>query len=157
MQKITPCLWFNGRVDEALAFYMSVFEDSELLSKSAYGEAGPGEAGEVLTAVLRLNNQEIMFLNGGPEFPLTPAISFVIDCATQEEVDYYWERLTAGGEEGQCGWLVDRFGLSWQVVPSVLGELMQSGDAAQSARVMEALLGMVKLDIAGLRAAYEGT
>ena len=152
MSKITPCLWFNGRVGEALDFYQSVFPDSEVLSRSTYPESG-----DVLTAVIRLNNQEIMFLNGGPEFPLTAAISLVVDCADQQEVDTYWDALTAnGGRESQCGWLVDPFGLSWQIVPSVLGELMSSGDAAQSARVMQALLGMVKLDIAGLQAAYEG-
>jgi predicted 3-demethylubiquinone-9 3-methyltransferase (glyoxalase superfamily) len=108
--------------------------------------------------VIRLNNQEIMLLNGGPDFPLTEAVSLVIDCADQAEVDYYWDALTAnGGRESQCGWLVDPFGLSWQIVPSVLGELMSAGDAAQAERVMQAVLGMVKLDIAGLQAAYEGT
>jgi predicted 3-demethylubiquinone-9 3-methyltransferase (glyoxalase superfamily) len=157
MSKITPCLWFNGRVAEALDFYQSVFPDSEVLSPSHYTEAGPGEPGDILTAVIRLNNQEIMLLNGGPDFALTEAVSLVIDCADQAEVDYYWNALLQGGAESQCGWLTDQFGLSWQIVPSILGELVSSGDAAQAERVMQAVLGMVKLDIAGLQAAYDGT
>lgn len=149
MQPITPCLWFDGRVDEAVDFYTSVFADAEVVSLSRQGE-------DALTAVIRLNGQEIMLLNGGPGFKLSPAVSLVVTCDTQEEIDYYWDRLVSGGEEQQCGWLVDQFGLSWQIVPAALGELMQSGSQAQSERVMQAVLGMIKLDIAALQAAYAG-
>jgi predicted 3-demethylubiquinone-9 3-methyltransferase (glyoxalase superfamily) len=142
-------LWFDGRVDEAVDFYTSVFADAEVVSLSRQGEA-------VLTAVIRLNGQEIMLLNGGPAFTLSPAVSLVVTCDTQEGIDYYWGVLSGGGHEEQCGWLVDQFGLSWQIVPAALGELMQAGDPAQAERVMQALLGMVKLDIAALQAAYAG-
>lgn len=156
MQPITPCLWFDGRVDEAVDFYTSVFADAEVLNLSRYGETGPGEKGTVLTAVIRLNGQEVMLLNGGPAFKLSPAVSLVVTCDTQEEIDYYWDALSKGGREEQCGWLVDPFGLSWQIVPAALGVLMQAGDPAASERVMQAVLGMIKLDIAALQAAYAG-
>jgi len=153
-QKITPFLWFDNNAEEAMDFYCSVFKDSEVLGVSRYGEAGPGPAGSVLVATLRLNGQEFMALNGGPEFKFTEAVSFSIECETQEEVDHYWDKLSAGGEPGPCGWLKDKFGLSWQVVPRILGELMQDEDRAKADRVTRAMLQMSKLDIAQLQAAY---
>jgi two-component system sensor histidine kinase QseC len=155
-QKITPALWFNYNLDEALEFYKSVFEAFELLETSRYGDVGPGPAGTLLAAKFRLNGQEFTGINAGPEFPFTEAVSFQIDCATQDEVDYYWEKLTDGGEESQCGWLKDRFGLSWQVVTTRLHELMTDEDSAKANRVMEALLKMSKLDIAELERAHRG-
>jgi predicted 3-demethylubiquinone-9 3-methyltransferase (glyoxalase superfamily) len=155
-QKITPFLWFDDNAEEAANFYVSVFKDSEILSVSRYGEAGPGPAESVLVVNFRLNDQEFSGLNGGPEFKFTEAISFHIDCGNQEEVDYYWEKLSDGGEKGPCGWLKDQFGLSWQVVPSVLDELLQDEDPVKANRVMQAMLQMSKLDIAELEKAYEG-
>jgi predicted 3-demethylubiquinone-9 3-methyltransferase (glyoxalase superfamily) len=151
---IVPCLWFDNNAEEAVNYYTSVFEDARIENISRYGEAGPGEPGSVLTVTFRLNGQEFMALNGGPVFKFNQAISFVVYCDTQAEVDYYWQKLTAGGREEQCGWLVDRYGVSWQIVPTVLAELMSSGDGEQVRRVTEALLKMVKLDIAALKAAY---
>ena len=154
-QKITPFLWFDNQAEEATNFYVSVFKDAEVLGVSRYGEAGPGPAGTVMTTSFRLAGQEFVALNGGPQFKFTEAVSFVIDCQTQDEVDYYWEKLSEGGEKGPCGWLKDKFGLSWQVVPTILDELLQDEDRERADRVMRAMLGMSKLDIAELKRAYE--
>jgi predicted 3-demethylubiquinone-9 3-methyltransferase (glyoxalase superfamily) len=154
-QKITPFLWFDDRAEEAANFYVSVFKNAEILSVSRYGEAGPGPAGSVMVVSFRLDGQEFTALNGGPQFTFTEAVSFVIDCANQEEVDYYWDRLTEGGEPGPCGWLKDKFGLSWQVVPKILTDLLQDEDSAKANRVMQAMLQMTKIEIAKLREAYE--
>jgi predicted 3-demethylubiquinone-9 3-methyltransferase (glyoxalase superfamily) len=157
MQKITPCIWFNGRVDEALSLYTGLFKDSKIKEISRYGEGGSGEPGTVLTAVFELNGQEFMILNGGPQFTPTEAVSFVIHCQDQAEIDYYWDSLTAnGGQESMCGWLKDPFGVSWQIVPNEMGKLLQSKDPEKSKRVMAALMQMKKLDIAKLEAAYNG-
>ena len=154
-QKITPFLWFDTNAEEAMDFYVSIFNDAEVLSVSRYGEGGPGPEGSVIVASFRLNGQEFMALNGGPQFKFTEAVSFVITCQSQEEVDHYWDRLSEGGEPGQCGWLKDKFGLSWQVVPSALGELMSGQDGERSNRVMQAMLQMTKMDIAKLQHAYD--
>jgi predicted 3-demethylubiquinone-9 3-methyltransferase (glyoxalase superfamily) len=154
-QKITPFLWFDGKAEEAANFYVSVFRNSKILKIARYGEAGPGPKGSVMTVVFSLDGQEFIALNGGPNFKFTEAISFSVDCKTQAEVDEFWEKLSAGGEQGPCGWLKDKYGLSWQVNPSVLGEMMTGPDPAKSKRVMEAMLQMKKIDIAGLRRAYE--
>ncbi len=155
-QKITPFLWFDDNAEEATTFYVSIFKNSEILSINRYGEAGPGPAGTVMTTSFRLDGQEFVALNGGPHFRFTEAISFVIDCESQEEVDKLWEELSAGGQTSQCGWLKDKFGLSWQVVPSVLLELLQDEDPERANRVMAAMLQMTKIDIAKLREAYAG-
>jgi predicted 3-demethylubiquinone-9 3-methyltransferase (glyoxalase superfamily) len=155
MQKITPFLWFDDQAEEAMNFYVSVFKNSKIVSVSRYGEGGPRPKGMVMIATFQLNGQEFMALNGGPEFKFTEAISLFVDCKTQEEVDYLWEKLSDGGEKGQCGWLKDKYGLSWQIVPSALGELMNDKDSEKSKRVMEAMLKMTKIDIAELKRAYE--
>ncbi len=154
-QRITPFLWFDSNAEEAMQFYVSVFKNAEVLSVSRYGEAGPGPEGSVMVASFRLDGQEFLALNGGPQFTFTEAVSFLIDCQSQEEVDYFWDRLSEGGEAGPCGWLKDRFGLSWQVVPSVLGEMLQDKDREKANRVTQAMLQMSKLDIATLTRAYE--
>jgi len=157
MQKITPFLWFDDQAEEAMNFYTSVFEDSKVIGVSRYGEAGPGEPGSVMIASFELEGQRFTALNGGPRFKFNEAISFEIDCETQEEVDYLWESLTAGGgEESMCGWLRDKYGLSWQVVPRILGELMSDEDREKAKRVTEAMLSMRKIEIAELQRAYEG-
>jgi predicted 3-demethylubiquinone-9 3-methyltransferase (glyoxalase superfamily) len=153
MQKITPFLWYNDNAEEAMNFYLSVFKNSKVLGVSRYGEAGPGPKGSVMVANFQIEGQEFTALNGGPHFKLTEAISFVVDCKTQEEVDYYWEKLSAGGEKSRCGWLKDKFGLSWQIVPTILSELMQDKDPEKSKRVMQAMLKMDKLDIKTLKEA----
>lgn len=155
MQKITPFLWFDNNAEEAVHFYTSIFKDSKIDNISHYGESGPGPAGSVMMANFKLNGQEFYALNGGPEFKFTEAISFFITCEDQAEVDYYWEKLSEGGEPQQCGWLKDKFGLSWQIVPKQLGELMGDKDPARANRVMQAMLKMVKIDIAGLQKAYQ--
>ena len=155
MQKITPFLWFNDQAEEAMNFYTAIFKNSKISSVSRYGEGGPGPQGSVMTATFELDGQEFMVLNGGPLFTFTEAISFFVNCETQAEVDELWEKLTEGGEESQCGWLKDKYGLSWQIVPSALGELLSDPDAEKAGRVMNAMLQMKKIDIAGLRAAYE--
>lgn len=155
MQKITPFLWFDNQAEEAVNFYTSVFKNSKILSFARYGEAGPGPAGAVMTANFELNGQEFVALNGGPLFKFTEAVSFVVNCETQAEVDHYWEKLSEGGEKSRCGWLKDKFGLSWQIVPTILGELMSDGDPERAKRVALAMLEMDKLDIGALRAAYE--
>ena len=155
MQKITPFLWFDDQAEEAMNFYTSIFKNSKIGSITRYGEEGPGPAGTVMIATIQLDGQEFVALNGGPEFKFTEAISFVVNCETQEEVDELWEKLSEGGEEGQCGWLKDKYGLSWQIVPTALGEMMQDKDAEKSGRVMKAMLQMGKIDIKTLRRAYE--
>jgi predicted 3-demethylubiquinone-9 3-methyltransferase (glyoxalase superfamily) len=155
-QKVRPCLWFDKNAEEAANFYVSVFKNSEIVEISRYTDAGPGKAGQVLTVVFRLDGQEFTGLNGGPEFTFSEAVSFQIDCKDQDEVDYYWTNLSEGGEEGPCGWLKDKFGLSWQVVPSKLTELLQDADGDKANRVMQAMLQMSKIDIAALEDAYEG-
>jgi len=155
MQKITPFLWFDDQAEEAMDFYVSVFKNSRVASIIRYGEAGPGAAGTVMTANFVLDGQEFVALNGGPQFTFSPAISFVVNCTTQEEVDELWEKLSAGGKEVQCGWLVDRYGLSWQIVPTALVEMLNDPDPVKANRVMQAMLQMVKIDIAGLRRAYD--
>jgi predicted 3-demethylubiquinone-9 3-methyltransferase (glyoxalase superfamily) len=156
MQKITPFLWFDNNAEEAMNFYTSIFKNSKIGKVSRYGDAGPGPKGSVMVGTFTLDGQEFMALNGGPHYKLTPAFSLVVNCETQEEIDDFWEKLSAGGQVMQCGWLTDKFGLSWQIVPTVLGELMSSGDPGKSKRVMQALLKMDKLIIAELRRAYEG-
>jgi predicted 3-demethylubiquinone-9 3-methyltransferase (glyoxalase superfamily) len=155
MQKITPFLWFDGKAEEAMNFYVSLFEDSKVESISRYGEAGPGPKGTVMSVTFQLAGQKFMALNAGPQFKFTPAISFFVNCETQEEVDRFWEKLSEGGQIQQCGWLQDKFGLSWQIVPSILGKLLNDPDAAKAARVMKAMLQMKKLDIEGLKRAAD--
>jgi predicted 3-demethylubiquinone-9 3-methyltransferase (glyoxalase superfamily) len=155
MPRITPNLWFDTEGQEAAEFYVSVFPNSEIRNVSYYGEAGPRPAGTVLTVDFVLDGQELTAINGGPEFTFDEAISLLINCADQNEVDYYWTKLSEGGEEGQCGWLKDRYGLSWQVVPAGLQELVTDPDAGRAERAMKAMLGMKKLDLAALRAAAD--
>ncbi|OGO28816.1 MAG: hypothetical protein A2W33_10140 [Chloroflexi bacterium RBG_16_52_11] len=155
MQKITPFLWFDDQAEQAVNLYTSIFKNSKIGSIARYGEGGPRPAGMVMTITFQLDGQEFMALNGGPEFAFTEAISFFVNCETQAEIDELWEKLSAGGEKGRCGWLKDKYGLSWQIVPTALGELMQGKDAERSRRVMEALLQMDKLDIEKLMLAYE--
>jgi predicted 3-demethylubiquinone-9 3-methyltransferase (glyoxalase superfamily) len=154
MQKITPFLWFDGKAEEAIRFYVSIFKNSKVGAITRYGDAGPGPKGTVMVATFQLEGQEFIALNGGPQFTFSPAISFVVNCETQEEVDAFWEKLAEGGEELQCGWLRDKYGLSWQIVPTVLGEMMQDKDAEKSQRLMKAMLQMTKLDIKRLKQAY---
>jgi predicted 3-demethylubiquinone-9 3-methyltransferase (glyoxalase superfamily) len=156
MQKISPFLWFDGQAEEAASFYVSVFANSRIVGVSRYGETGPGQAGSVMTVTFELNGEAITALNGGPEFSFSPAISLHVTCDTQDEVDYLWEKLSEGGEPGQCGWLTDRYGLSWQIVPNALGELLSDSGSAASQRAMSALLQMRKIDIATLERAYSG-
>jgi predicted 3-demethylubiquinone-9 3-methyltransferase (glyoxalase superfamily) len=153
-QKITPFLWFDANAEEAAKFYVSIFKDSKIARVARYGDAGPGPQGSVMTVEFRLAGQDFVALNGGPQFRFTEAISFVVNCETQKEVDEYWSKLSAGGQEVQCGWLKDKFGLSWQVVPTVLGKMLADPDPQRSKRVMEAMLQMKKIDIAGLEKAY---
>ncbi len=155
MQKITPFLWFNDQAEQAAKFYTSIFKNSKLGSISRYGEGSPGQPGKVMSATFQLAGQEFMALNGGPEFTFSPAISFFVNCETQEEVDEYWERLSEGGEKQNCGWLKDKFGVSWQIIPTVLGKLLGDMDAQKSQRVMQAMLKMYKIDIKELQMAYE--
>ena len=156
MQKITPFLWFDDKAEEAMNFYMSLFKNSKVMSVTRYGDTGPGPKGAVMTATFQLDGQEFTALNGGPVFKFTEAISFLVKCETQEEVDELWRKLSAGGEEGQCGWLKDKYGLSWQIVPTILFEMLQDKDAARSQRVMKAMLQMTKIDIEVLKRAQRG-
>jgi predicted 3-demethylubiquinone-9 3-methyltransferase (glyoxalase superfamily) len=156
MQKITPFLWFNDKAEEAMNYYVSIFKNSTVLSVTRYGEAGPGPKGTVMTASFQLDGQEFIALNGGPRFTFSPAVSFVVNCQTQEEVDDLWEKLSRGGRTDQCGWLQDRYGLSWQIVPTVLPQLLGDKDPAKSHRVMKAMLQMTKIDIKRLKEAYQG-
>jgi predicted 3-demethylubiquinone-9 3-methyltransferase (glyoxalase superfamily) len=156
MQKITPFLWFDGKAEEAAKFYTSIFKNSKLGQIRRYGDAGPGPKGSVLTASFEIEGQEFVALNGGPQFTFTPAISFFVNCETQEEVDEFWDKLSEGGKKNRCGWLQDKFGVSWQIVPTALGKLLSDPDPEKSSRVMRAMLQMDKLDIRVLQEAYEG-
>jgi predicted 3-demethylubiquinone-9 3-methyltransferase (glyoxalase superfamily) len=151
MKKITPFLWFNGNAEEAMNFYLSIFKNAKAGSISRYGDAGPGPKGSVMSATFELEGQAFMALNGGPQFTFTPAISFFVGCETQEEIDGFWSRLSEGGATNRCGWLTDKFGLSWQIVPSTLGQLLGSKDPETATRVMTAMLQMEKLDIQKLK------
>ncbi|VVB89065.1 3-demethylubiquinone-9 3-methyltransferase [uncultured archaeon] len=155
MQKITPFLWFDGKAEEAMNFYTSIFKNSKIVSIMRYGEEGPGQKGTVMGVTFQLDGQEFMALNGGPQFTFSPAISFFVNCETQQEVDELWEKLSEGGEKQQCGWLKDKYGVSWQIVPTVLGEMLNDPDSAKSQRVMKAMLQMDKIDIEDLKRAYE--
>ena len=153
-QKITPFLWFDYNAEEAMNHYVSIFDNARIVNVSRYGEGGPGPKGSVMTGTFEIEGQQFMALNGGPHFKFTEAISLFVNCATQAEVDELWEKLSAGGQESQCGWLKDKFGLSWQIIPSALGEMLGDPDPQKSRRVMQAMLKMGKIDIAGLQAAY---
>ncbi|MBI3476078.1 MAG: VOC family protein [Acidobacteria bacterium] len=156
MQKITPFLWFDGKAEDAMNFYVSIFKNSQIVKVSRCGDAGPGPKGSVMSATFQLEGQDFFALNGGPQFTFTPAISLFVNCETQAEVDELWQKLSDGGKEERCGWLKDRFGLSWQIIPSALGKLMNDPDPQKASRVMMAMLQMVKIDIAGLQRAYDG-
>jgi predicted 3-demethylubiquinone-9 3-methyltransferase (glyoxalase superfamily) len=153
MQKITPFLWFDANAEEAVRFYTSIFKDSKVLKINRYSEGSPGPEGTVMTVKFKLQGQEFVALNGGPIFKFTTAISFVVNCETQAEIDYYWKKLSAGGKKVQCGWLEDKYGLSWQIVPSILADLFGGEDPDKAARVMQAMLKMIKLDIKRLERA----
>ncbi len=155
MQKITPFLWFDNQAEEAMNFYVSIFKNSKVLSVNRYGEGAPAPKGTVMTANFLLDGQEFTALNGGPMFKFSPAISFVVHCETQAEVDEYWAKLSAGGKTNQCAWLDDKFGVSWQIVPNALIELLSDPDPAKAGRVMQAMMQMTKIDIAALQRAYE--
>jgi predicted 3-demethylubiquinone-9 3-methyltransferase (glyoxalase superfamily) len=155
MQKITPFLWFDGKAEEAMNFYVSIFKNSKILSITRSGEAGPGPKGTVMSATFQLDGQEFFALNGGPLFTFSPAISFFVNCETQQEVDELWEKLSEGGEKQRCGWLKDKYGLSWQVIPSALGQMLQDKNAEKSRSVMQAMLQMDKIDIKHLKQAYD--
>ena len=154
MQKITPFLWFDGKAEEAMNFYVSIFKNSKVVNVTRCGEAGPGPKGTVMSATFQLDGQPFMALNGGPLFTFSPAISFFVNCETQEEVDELWERLSEGGEKQRCGWLKDKYGVSWQIIPTALGEMLQDKNAEKSSNVMRAMLQMDKIDIDILRRAY---
>lgn len=156
MQKLTTCLWFQSEAEQAAEFYVSIFKDARVTDVMRYGEAGPGPAGDVMAVEFELHGRKFLSLNGRPEFPFSAATSFIVNCETQEEVDHYWDKLSAGGQTQQCGWLQDRFGVSWQITPTVLPGMLKDEDAAKAQRVMEAMMGMVKIDIATLRNAYAG-
>src|SRR6266849_6718033 len=155
MQKITPFLWFDGKAEEAMNFYTSIFKNSKIGRVSRYGEAGPGPKGAVMSATFQLDGQEFTALNGGPQFTFSPAISFFVTCETQQEVDELWEKLSAGGEKQRCGWLKDKYGLSWQIIPSALGQMLGDKDAEKAKRVMQAMLQMDKIDIERLKQAHD--
>lgn len=156
MQKITPFLWFDDQAEEAMNFYVSIFKNSKVASITRYGEAGPGPKGTVMSATFSLDGQEFFAINGGPLFKFTEAISLFVNCETQQEVDELWDKLSAGGKPSRCGWLKDKFGLSWQIIPSALGKMLGDKDAAKAKRVMQAMLKMDKLDINKLAQAYQG-
>jgi predicted 3-demethylubiquinone-9 3-methyltransferase (glyoxalase superfamily) len=156
MPRITPFLWFDTQAEEAAKYYVSIFKNSRIVTTTRYGAAGPGPKGSVMTVLFELDGQPFIALNGGPQFKFNEAISFSVDCKTQKEVDEYWEKLTRGGEEGPCGWLKDRFGVSWQINPAALGEMLSDPDPQKSKRVMEAMMKMKKIDIEGLKRAHDG-
>ena len=156
MQKITTCLWFDGQAEEAAKFYVSVFKNGRILETAYWGKTGPGKEGSVLTVLFEIEGQVFLALNGGPDYHFTPAISLSVGCKTQEEVDAYWEKLTAGGKPVMCGWLEDKFGVSWQIVPDILPRSLADKDRAKADRVLKAMMGMVKLDIAAVEKAAEG-
>ena len=155
MNKFVPCLWFDGRAEEAMEFYTKVFKDSKKAGFTYYGDKGPGTKGKVMTASFTLFGQEFLALNGGPMYQFTPAISLMVSCEDQIEIDYYWDKLAEGGEHLMCGWLNDKFGVSWQIIPKNLGEMMLSGTQAQVDRMMAAVMQMKKLDAAAMREAYD--
>ncbi|MGH8683661.1 MAG: VOC family protein [Burkholderiales bacterium] len=155
MQKITPFLWFDNNAEEAINFYVSIFKNSRIVSTTRYGEAGPGPKGTVMSATFQLDGQEFFALNGGPQFKFSPAISLFVKCETQQEIDALWEKLSAGGAKNRCGWLQDKYGLSWQIIPPVLGEMLSDKDPRKSQSVMKAMLQMDKIDIKRLEQAYE--
>jgi predicted 3-demethylubiquinone-9 3-methyltransferase (glyoxalase superfamily) len=158
MQKITPCLWFDDQAEDAMKFYMSIFKNAKAGRLTRYGEAGAKVSGRpkgsVMTATFEIEGQEFMALNGGPHFKLSEAISLIVNCGSQQEIDEFWEKLSAGGEKGVCGWLKDKYGLSWQIVPTVLAKMMQDTDSEKANRVMQAILDMTKIDITRLEQAY---
>ena len=156
MQKITPFLWFDNQLEEAVNFYVSIFKNAKVINMNRMDDARTGEKNKVSMATFQIEGQEFMALNGGPTYKLSPAISLFVSCNTQEEVDTLWAKLGQGGQELQCGWLTDRFGLSWQIIPTALGELMGDPDPAKSQRVMQAMMKMIKIDIAALKAAHAG-
>jgi predicted 3-demethylubiquinone-9 3-methyltransferase (glyoxalase superfamily) len=155
MPKITPYLWFDNNAEEAIQFYSSIFKNSKTVNVTRYGEGGPLPKGTLMSATFEVEGQQFIALNGGPHFKFNEAISFFVNCETQEEVDELWEKLSEGGEEGRCGWLKDKYGLSWQIIPSILGKLMQDEDAGKAKKVMEAMFKMDKIDIKALKQAYE--
>ena len=155
-QTITPFLWFNDNAEEAVNFYISIFKDSRVTDVTRYSDAGPGPKGQVMTMSFELDGQQFTALNGGPQFKFTEAISFVVKCENQEEIDYYWDKLREGGQAHQCGWLKDKFGLSWQIVPAEIGKFFGGDDPQRTGRVMQVMMPMVKFDIAKLQEAYEG-
>jgi predicted 3-demethylubiquinone-9 3-methyltransferase (glyoxalase superfamily) len=155
MQRITPFLWYDGKAEEAVNFYVSIFKNSKVVSMARYGDAGPGPKGSVMTAAFQLEGQDFVALNGGPQYKFTPAISFVVSCETQEEVDDLWEKLSEGGRKDRCAWLTDKFGVSWQIVPTILSRLLQDKDREKAKRVMQAMLQMDKIDISRLQQAYD--
>jgi predicted 3-demethylubiquinone-9 3-methyltransferase (glyoxalase superfamily) len=154
MQKITPFLWFDGNAEEAMNFYTSIFKNSKTGNVTRYGEGGPGPKGAVMSVTFQLDGQEFLALNGGPQFTFSPAISFFVNCETQEEVDDLWEKLSEGGEKQRCGWLKDKYGVSWQIIPSALGKMLNDKDPEKSQKVMKAMLQMDKIDIRRLKQAY---
>ena len=156
MQKITPFLWFDGKAEEAAKFYTSIFRNSKITGIARYPEGTPGPAGTVMTVSFELDGQKFLALNGGPQFKFNESISFVVNCETQQEIDELWEKLSADGQKVQCGWLKDKYGVSWQVVPTILGKLFQDKDGGKTKRVGEAMMQMKKLDIATLQRAYAG-
>jgi len=155
MQKITPFLWFDGNAEEAMNLYVSVFKNSKVVSVTRYGEAGPGPKGTVMSATFQLEGQQFYALNGGPQYKFTPAISLFVSCETQQEVDELWNKLSAGGHKDRCGWLQDKYGLSWQIIPTALGKMLQDKNPRKAQNVMKAMLQMDKIDIAKLKQAYE--
>ena len=155
MQKITPFLWYDGQAEEAMNFYISIFKNSKVVTVARYGDAGPGPKGSVMTAAFQLDGQDFVALNGGPQYKFTPAISFVVNCEAQQEVDELWEKLSAGGEKNRCGWLTDKYGLTWQVIPTALGRMLQDKDPKKSSSVMKAMMQMDKIDIQRLQQAYD--
>ena len=156
MQKITPFLWFNGNAEEAANFYVSVFKNSKILSIARFGDAGPGPKGSVMLVSFEIEGQKFSALNGGPQYTISPAISFLVDCETQAEVDELWAKLTAGGKEVQCGWLTDKFGVSWQIIPRAFMEMLQDKNPVRSQRVFRAMMQMIKIDVEALKRAYRG-
>ena len=156
MQKITPFLWFDNQAEEAANLYVSIFKNSKIRHIARYGDAGPGPKGSVMVVAFELEGQPFNALNGGPQFNFTEAVSFLVDCKSQQEVDHFWDKLSAGGQPSRCGWLKDKYGLSWQIIPTVLMELMSDPDPAKSQRVMQAMLQMTKIDIAKLQQAAKG-
>jgi predicted 3-demethylubiquinone-9 3-methyltransferase (glyoxalase superfamily) len=156
MRKIRPCLWFDGNAEEAVNFYMSLFENAQILEEMRCGDFGPGPKGSILTLTCKIGDLEFITLNGGPHYTLTPAMSLFVTCETQQEVDHFWDKLVEGGEAMRCGWLTDKFGVSWQIVPSIMMTYLADEDAEKSQRVMQAMMKMIKLDMAELTRAYHG-